>query len=126
MKTSPTFGVIKFAPDFVPSLNVQQDVVFGGVQPDRHFAGAGDFTDENANHLGGGSAERFGNGISLGQQRFFNPATKKHSHAPIVPQYSRRSNQLRQHFSQPRNSFADVFLARTAEADAHFVIRRGG
>ena len=27
--------------------------------------------------------------------------------------------------SQPRNSFADVFLARAAEADAHFVVRFG-
>src|SRR5665213_3508483 len=82
MKTSPTFGVIEFAPDFVPSLNVQQVVVFGSIQPDRHLARPGDFTDENANHLGGGSAERFGDGIGLGQQGFFNPATKKHSHAP--------------------------------------------
>src|SRR5450432_1212155 len=76
MKTSPTLGVIEFAPDFVPSVNVQQAVVFGSIQPDRHFARSGNFSDENANHLGGGSAERFGHGIGLGQQRFFNPATK--------------------------------------------------
>ena len=28
-----------------------------------------------------------------------------------------------QHLAQPRDSFADVFLARAAEADAHFVVR---
>ena len=35
------------------------------------------------------------------------------------------SNKFLQHLAQPRNSFADVFLARAAEADAHFVVRLG-
>ena len=33
------------------------------------------------------------------------------------------SNKLPQHRAESRNAFADVFLARVAEADAHFVIR---
>ena len=44
MKTSPTLGVIEFAPDFVSSLNIQQLVVFGSVQPHRRSAGAGGFS----------------------------------------------------------------------------------
>ena len=35
------------------------------------------------------------------------------------------SNKLLQHLAQPRDSFADVFLVRAAEADAHFVVRLG-
>jgi hypothetical protein len=78
-------GVIEFAPDFVPPLNIRNFVVARSPQAQRHFARAGDFGNEDANHFGGGSAERFGDGIILFQQGFLDPATEKHSHASTVP-----------------------------------------
>src|ERR1017187_4558346 len=43
----------------------------------------------------------------------------------FCPFHDLASNKFLQHLAQPRNSFADVFLVRAAEADAHFVVRLG-
>src|SRR5580704_2857758 len=60
IKTSPIFGVIELAPNFVAALNIQQIRHLRGVQTHRHFARPHDLGEKNAKHLGSGRAERLG------------------------------------------------------------------
>jgi hypothetical protein len=79
------FRIIELAPDFISPWNIHQTVTFRHFQIDGNSTSAGDFGDEHAKHLSGGSAERFGHGIGLCQQRLLNATAKEHGHVPTVP-----------------------------------------